>query len=128
MKIFYTILIIFFSLTNYAETNVEIRNAIQIGVIDASVFPVDIGDGVTTLTDIKTSSRGIVYIYSLAASQDSLPDITALSSSQSKVMVSMLCTNAMLNWYKTNAVEMSYIYYDQSDNLVTLFKVSSKDC
>tara|TARA_B100000586_G_C19886173_1_gene333002 strand:+ start:73 stop:456 length:384 start_codon:yes stop_codon:yes gene_type:complete len=127
MKIFYTILIIFFSLTNYAETNAEIRNAVQ-GFIDTQVLPQDMGDGVTTLTDIKTSSRGIVYIYSLAASQDSLPDITALSSSQSKVMVSMLCTNAMLNWYKINDVEMSYIYYDQSDNLVTLFKISSKDC
>jgi len=128
MKKIYAILIIMFSLTNYAETNFEIRNAIQIGVIDSSVFPVDMGDGVTTLTNIQTSTRGIVYIYSLAFSQDSLPDFSAMSSNLYRTTLNNLCTNGAMNWYKTNAVEMSYIYYDQSDNLVTLFKVSSKDC
>ena len=128
MKKIYAISIIMFSLTIYAETNAEVRNAIQIGVIDASVFPVDLGDGVTTMTDMRTSTRGIVYIYSLALSQDSLPDVSAISSNLYRTNLNNLCTNGAMNWYKTNAVEMSYIYYDQSDNLVTLFKISSKDC
>ena len=127
MKKIYAISIIMFSLTIYAETNAEVRKAIQI-VIDASVFPVDLGDGITTMTDMRTSTRGIVYIYSLALSQDSLPDVSAISSNLYRTNLNNLCTNSVMNWYKTNAVEMSYIYYDQSDNLVTLFKVSSKDC
>ena len=127
MKKIYAILIITFSLTTYAETNAEIRNAIQI-VINSTVLPLDLGDGVTTMTDMQTSTRGIVYTYSLALHQDLLPDLPTVSSTLYRTNLNQLCTNAAMNWYKTNTVEMSYIYYDQSDNLVTLFKISSKDC
>jgi hypothetical protein len=127
MKKIYAILIITFSLTTYAETNAEIRNAIQV-VINSTVLPLDLGDGITTMTDMQTSTRGIVYTYSLALHQDSLPDLPTVSSTLYRTNLNQLCTNAAMNWYKTNTVEMSYIYYDQSDNLVTLFKISSKDC
>ena len=128
MKNMYLTLIVMFSVAAFAETNVEIRNAIQAEVINPSVFPQDLGDGVTVLSDITTSTRGIVYIYNLKLDQDQLPLLSALSSQLYKQNLNMLCTNASMNWYKSNNVEMSYIYYDQSDNLVTLFKISSIDC
>ena len=128
MKNIYATLIIMFSVVAYAETNVEIRNAIQAEVINPAVFPQDLGDGVTVLSNITTSTRGIVYIYNLRLDQDQLPNLSALSSQLYKQNLNMLCTNAAMNWYKNNNVEMSYIYYDQSDNLVTLFKISSIDC
>ena len=128
MKNIYVTLIVIFSVAAFAETNVEIRNLIQAEVINPSVFPQDLGDGVTVLSDITTSTRGIVYIYNLRLDQDQLPNLSALSSQLYKQNLNMLCTNDIMNWYKTNDVEMSYIYYDQSDNLVTLFKISSIDC
>ena len=128
MKNIYVTLIVIFSVAAFAETNIEIRNAIRVGVIIPSVFPQDLGDGVTVLSDITTSTRGIVYIYNLKLDQDQLPLLSALSSQLYKQNLNMLCTNASMNWYKSNNVEMSYIYYDQSDNLVTLFKISSIDC
>ena len=128
MKKIYATLMIMFSVVTYAETNVEIRNAIQAEVINPSVFPQDLGDGVTVLSNITTSTRGIVYIYNLKLDQDQLPNLSALSSQLYNQNLNILCTNAAMNWYKNNNVEMSYIYYDQSDNLVTLFKISSIDC
>jgi hypothetical protein len=128
MKNIYVTLIVIFSVAAFAETNIEIRNAIRVGVIIPSVFPQDLGDGVTVLSDITTSTRGIVYIYNLKLDQDQLPDLSVLSSSLYKQNLNMLCTNSAMNWYKSNNVEMSYIYYDQSDDLVTLFKISSIDC
>jgi len=128
MKNIYATLIVMFSVVSYAETNVEIRNAIQAEVINPSVFPQDLGDGVTVLSNITTSTRGIVYIYNLKLDQDQLPNLSALSSQLYNQNLNILCTNAAMNWYKNNNVEMSYIYYDQSDNLVTLFKISSIDC
>ena len=128
MKNIYATLIVMFSVVSYAETNVEIRNAIQAEVINPSVFPQDLGDGVTVLSNITTSTRGIVYIYNLRLDQDQLPNLSVLSSQLYKQNLNMLCTNDAMNWYNNNNVEMSYIYYDQSDNLVTLFKISSIDC
>ena len=128
MKNIYATLIIMFSVVAYAETNVEIRNAIQAEVINPAVFPQNLGDGVTVLSNITTSTRGIVYIYNLSLDQDQLPNLSALSSQLYKQNLNMLCTNPAMNWYNNNNVEMSYIYYDQSDNLVTLFKISSIDC
>ena len=128
MKNIYTTLLLMFSVVAYAETNVEIRNAIQAEVINPAVFPQDLGDGVTVLSNITTSTRGIVYIYNLRLDQDQLPNLSAPSSQLYKQNLNMLCTNASMNWYNNNNVEMSYIYYDQSDNLVTLFKISSIDC
>ena len=128
MKNIYATLIVMFSVVSYAETNVEIRNAIQAEVINLSVLPQDLGDGVTVLSNITTSTRGIVYIYNLRLDQDQLPNLSVLSSQLYKQNLNMLCTNDAMNWYNNNNVEMSYIYYDQSDNLVTLFKISSIDC
>ena len=80
MKNIYATLIVMFSVVAYAETNVEIRNAIQAEVINPAVFPQDLGDGVTVLSNITTSTRGIVYIYNLSLDQDQLPNLSALSS------------------------------------------------
>jgi len=128
MKKIYATFILMLSVASHAESNLEIRNTIQADVINLSTFPQDLGDGVTTLSNITTSTRGIVYIYNLSLDQDELSNLSALSSNLYKQNLNNLCTNNILSWYKNNNVEMSYIYYDQSDNLVTLFKISSIDC
>jgi len=128
MKKIYATFILMLSVASHAESNLEIRNTIQADVINLSTFPQDLGDGVTTLSNITTSTRGIVYIYNLSLDQDELSNLSALSSNLYKQNLNNLCTNNILSWYKNNNVEMSYIYYDQSDNLITLFKISSIDC
>ena len=40
----------------------------------------------------------------------------------------MYCNNDAMAFYKTNNVDAFYIYYDVSDNLVGLFRVSNFDC
>ena len=128
MKKIYATFILMLSVASHAESNLEIRNTIQADVINLSTFPQDLGDGVTTLSNITTSTRGIVYIYNLSIDQDELLNLSTISSNLYKQNLNNLCTNNILSWYKNNNVEMSYIYYDQSDNLVTLFKISSIDC
>ena len=128
MKKIYATFALMLSIAVYAETDLEIRNMIQSQVIDSSTLPQDLGDGVTKLVDMTTSTRGIVYIYNLSLDQTQLPPLSTFSSNLYKNQLNLLCTNPTLTWYKDNDVEMSYIYYDQSDNLITLFKVSSVDC
>ena len=59
MKKLYALLILMMPLSVFALSNAEVRNSIQVGVIDSSTFPQDLGDGVTSLTGISTSTRGI---------------------------------------------------------------------
>ena len=42
--------------------------------------------------------------------------------------VQMYCNNDAMAFYKSNNVDAFYIYYDVSDNLVGLFRVSNFDC
>ena len=114
-------------LSLFSLSNVEVRNAIQ-AYIDTQNFPQDLGGGVTSLSGLSTSTRGIVYNYDLSLNQDALPGLSNIMSTLYKTNLNNLCTNQALFWYKTNDIEMSYVYYDDSGNLVSLFSISSLNC
>ena len=128
MKKLYALLILMMPLSVFALSNAEVRNSIQVGVIDSSTFPQDLGDGVTSLTGISTSTRGIVYKYTLGVNQDALSGLSNIMSNLYTQNLNQLCTNAVMSWYKMNDIEMSYIYYDESGNLVSLFSISAVNC
>ena len=86
------------------------------------------GDGVTSLTGVLTSTRGVVYSYTLSINQDELLGLSNIMSSVYTTNLNNLCTNNAMSWYKMNDVQMSYVYYDESDNLVSLFSMSGLNC
>lgn len=127
MKKIYATLIIMFSLVAYSETDAEIRSSVEM-VKEMMTVPQDMGDGLTTLTGISTSGRGIVYTYSIGLDWDSVPPITMFARAMAKQSSIALCTDPVMTYYLINDVEISYLYYDRSGNLITLFKVTSDDC
>ena len=86
------------------------------------------GDGVTSLSGMSTSTRGIVYNYNLSLNQDTLPGLSNIMSTLYKTNLNNLCTNQTMSWYKTNDIDLSYVYYDESGNLVSLFSINALNC
>lgn len=125
-KIFLSTLLLI-SFQTYAYTNAEVRSAIQTGVIDLMTVPMQV-DQATKMTDVYLSTRGIVYEYSISIDQDALGDISTMLTNIKSGSVQMYCNNDAMAFYKTNNVDAFYIYYDVSDNLVGLFRVSNFDC
>ncbi|MDB0058764.1 hypothetical protein N9F35_01005 [Gammaproteobacteria bacterium] len=127
MKKLYALLILMMPLSALALSNAEVRNEIQT-FIDTQTYPQDLGDGVTSLTGVLTSTRGVVYSYTLSVNQDELLGLSNIMSSVYTTNLNNLCTNNAMSWYKMNDVQMSYVYYDESDNLVSLFSMSGLNC
>ena len=127
MKKLYALLILMMPLSALALSNAEVRNEIQT-FIDTQTYPQDLGDGVTSLTGVLTSTRGVVYSYTLSINQDELLGLSNIMSSVYTTNLNNLCTNNAMSWYKMNDVQMSYVYYDESDNLVSLFSMSGLNC
>ena len=125
-KIFLSTLLLI-SFQTFAYTNAEVRSAIQTGVIDLMTVPMQV-DQATKMTDVYRSTRGIVYEYSISIDQDALGDISTMLTNIKSGSVQMYCNNDAMAFYKTNNVDAFYIYYDVSDNLVGLFRVSNFDC
>lgn len=125
-KIFLSTLLLI-SFQTFAYTNAEVRSAIQTGVIDLMTVPMQV-DQATKMTDVYQSTRGIVYEYSISIDQDALGDISTMLTNIKSGSVQMYCNNDAMAFYKTNNVDAFYIYYDVSDNLVGLFRVSNFDC
>ena len=127
MKKLYALLILMMPLSALALSNAEVRNEIQT-FIDTQTYPQDLGDGVTSLTGVLTSTRGVVYSYTLSVNQDELLGLSNIMSSVYTTNLNNLCTNNAMSWYKMNDVQMSYVYSDESDNLVSLFSMSGLNC
>ena len=125
-KIFLSTLFLI-SFQTFAYTNAEVRSAIQTGVIDLMTVPMQV-DQATKMTDVYLSTRGIVYEYSISIDQDALGDISTTLTNIKSGSVQMYCNNDAMAFYKSNNVDAFYIYYDVSDNLVGLFRVSNFDC
>ena len=125
-KIFLSTLLLI-SFQTFAYTNAEVRSAIQTGVIDLMTVPMQV-DQATKMTDVYLSKRVIVYEYSISIDQDALGDISTTLTNIKSGSVQMYCNNDAMAFYKTNNVDAFYIYYDVSDNLVGLFRVSNFDC
>ena len=127
MKKFYALIVLMMPLSLLSLSNVEVRNDIQ-AIINVQNFPQDMGDGITSLSGMSTSTRGIVYNYNLSLNQDTLPGLSNIMSTLYKTNLNNLCTNQTMSWYKTNDIDLSYVYYDESGNLVSLFSINALNC
>ena len=123
-KIILGFLIVLVASPVFALSNTEVRSNIQ-SFIDTQEFPQKI-DTVITLLRMETTTRGIAYTYQLSMSQDQF-SIAALNGIKLN-NITNLCTNSVMNWYKSNDIEMIYYYFDDMGELISLFKVTSSDC
>ena len=110
-------------------TNAEVRNVIQTEVVDLMTVPMQV-DSATKMTDVYVSTRGIVYEYNISVDQDALGDISTILTTIKSNSVQLYCDNDddAMAFYRTNNIDAFYVYYDVSDNLVGLFRVSNFDC
>lgn len=126
MKKIFTLFLLLTSINVYALSNAEVRDAIQ-QEIDSQTFPIKV-DAQTEMTDMFLTIRGVTYEYKIGKLGDSLPSTRGLLSFIKRNSVNSYCNAPMFDWYKTNDVQMFYIYYDKSDSLIGMFKVDNDDC
>ena len=120
------ILLTFYAKFSYSLSNQEVRNAIQ-DWIKTQEYPQDM-DEITLMIDTNVTTRGVLYSYQLKLKQDDLEDFRQVFQSIKSSALDALCNNSALLWYKENKVEMTYEYYDEEDNIITIFKIHSSSC
>ena len=120
------ILLIFYAKISYSLSNQEVRNAIQ-DWIKTQEYPQDM-DEITLMIATNVTTRGILYSYQLKLRQDDLEDFRQVFQSIKSAALDALCNNSAMLWYKNNKVEMTYEYYDEVDNIITIFKIHSSSC
>ncbi|MFL2801795.1 MAG: hypothetical protein ACJ0DD_03425 [Paracoccaceae bacterium] len=126
LKLSLLILLLFYANFSYSLSNQEVRNAIQ-DWIKTQEFPQDM-DELTLLIDTNVTSRGILYSYQLKLKQDDLEDFRQVFKSIKSSALDALCNNPTMLWYKNNKIEMTYEYYDEDDNIITIFKIHGSSC
>ena len=117
---------LFYANFSYSLSNQEVRNAIQ-NWITTQEYPQDM-DEITLMIDTNVTTRGILYTYQLKLNQDDLEDFRQVFQSIKTSALDALCNNPAMLWYKKNKVEMTYEYYDEDDNIITIFKIHSSLC
>ena len=120
------ILLLFYANFSYSLSNQEVRNAIQ-DWITTQEYPQDM-DEITLMIDTNVTTRGILYSYQLKLNQDDLEDFRQVFQSIKSSALDALCNNPAMLWYKKNKVEMTYEYYDEDNNIITIFKIHSSLC
>ena len=120
------ILLIFYAKFSYSLSNQEVRSAIQ-DWIKTQEYPQDM-DEITLMIDTNVTTRGVLYSYQLKLRQDDLEDFRQVFQSIKSSALDALCNNSAMSWYKKNKVEMTYEYYDEDDNIITIFKIHSSSC
>ena len=120
------IFLIFYAKISYSLSNQEVRNSIQ-DWIKTQEYP-QYMDEITLMIDTNVTTRGILYSYQLKLKQDDLEDFRQVFQSIKSSALDALCNNSALLWYKENKVEMTYEYYDEEDNIITIFKIHSSSC
>ena len=120
------IFLIFYAKISYSLSNQEVRNSIQ-DWIKTQEYP-QYMDEITLMIDTNITTRGILYSYQLKLKQDDLEDFRQVFQSIKSSALDALCNNSALLWYKENKVEMTYEYYDEEDNIITIFKIHSSSC
>ena len=120
------ILLTFYAKFSYSLSNQEVRNAIQ-DWIKTQEYPQDM-DEITLMIDTNVTTRGILYTYQLKLNQDDLEDFRQVFQSIKTSALDALCNNPAMLWYKKNKVEMTYEYYDEDENIITIFKIHSSLC
>ena len=120
------ILLLFYANFSFSLSNQEVRNAIQ-DWITTQEYPQDM-DEITLMIDTNITTRGILYSYQLKLHQDDIEDFRQVFQSIKSSALDALCNNPAMLWYKKNKVEMTYEYYDEDENIITIFKIHSSLC
>ena len=120
------ILLLFDANFCYSLSNQEVRDAIQ-DWIKTQEYPQDM-DEITLMIDTNITTRGILYSYQLKLHQDDIEDFRQVFQSIKSSALDALCNNPAMLWYKKNKVEMTYEYYDEDENIITIFKIHSSLC
>ena len=120
------ILLLFYANFCYSLSNQEVRDAIQ-DWIKTQEYPQDM-DEITLMIDTNITTRGILYSYQLKLHQDDIEDFRQVFQSIKSSALDALCNNPAMLWYKKNKVEMTYEYYDEDENIITIFKIHSSLC
>ena len=126
LKFSFLILLLFYATFSYSLSNQEVRNAIK-EWIKTQEYPQDM-DEITLMIDTNVTTRGILYSYQLKLNQDDLEDFRQVFQSIKSSALDALCNNPAMLWYKKNKVEMTYEYYDEDENIITIFKIHSSLC
>ena len=126
LKFSFLILLLSYATISYSLSNQEVRNAIK-NWIKTQEYPQDM-DEITLMIDTNVTTRGILYSYQLKLSQDNLEDFRNVFQSIKSSALDALCNNPAMLWYKKNKVEMTYEYYDEDENIITIFKIHSSLC
>ena len=120
------IVLLFYANFCYSLSNQEVRDAIQ-DWIKTQEYPQDM-DEITLMIDTNITTRGILYSYQLKLHQDDIEDFRQVFQSIKFSALDALCNNPAMLWYKKNKVEMTYEYYDEDENIITIFKIHSSLC
>ena len=120
------IVLLFYANFCYSLSNQEVRDAIQ-DWIKTQEYPQDM-DEITLMIDTNITTRGILYSYQLKLHQDDIEDFRQVFQSIKSSALDALCNNPAMLWYKKNKVEMTYEYYDEDENIITIFKIHSSLC
>ena len=132
-KQFFMLFLVMFSSQASAQSllsNVEVQAAIS-AAIEASPMPQQI-DEVTALESMKLFGvRGLQYNYKLGLTKTDLGGDAALALVVQTVKnqtINGFCNNPAMGWYKTNFIELNYVYSDKDYVPLMEFRVTPNDC
>jgi hypothetical protein len=108
----------------------QVKSEIE-AVIQASVFPTQI-DALTTLTSLQTFGvRGLQYNYTLGMKISDMGGDTQVEIAKNTIINMVkngFCSNPAMVWYKTNFVELKYVYDDSTNSRIFEFRINPNDC
>ena len=108
-------------------SNQEVRTELH-GVTTVFNLPLQI-DAITKITAVDVfGARGLMYTYKLSIYENEYPDFSVFRSSVYQNVLTNLCTNNEMYWYKENNVDMIYQYLDADNNPLVIFSINSFQC
>ena len=132
-KQFFMLFLVMFSSQASAQSllsNVEVQAEIS-AAIEASPMPQQL-DQVTALESMKLFGvRGLQYNYKLGLTKTDLGGEAALAlmvQTMKNQTKNVFCNNPGMLWYKTNFVELNYVYRDKDNAPLMEFRLTPNDC
>ena len=132
-KQFFMLFLVMFSSQASAQSllsNVEVQAEIS-AAIEASPMPQQL-DQVTVLESMKLFGvRGLQYNYKLGLTKTDLGGEAALDlmvQTMKNQTKNVFCNNPAMLWYKTNFVELNYVYRDKDNAPLMEFRLTPNDC
>ena len=108
----------------------QVKSEIE-AFLQGSVFPRQI-DALTTLTSMQNFGvRGLQYNYTLDLNISDMggdAQVEIAKNTMINIVKNSFCTNPAMVWYKTNFVELKYVYDDSTNSRIFEFRINPNDC